>query len=159
MNDVSAAQFWDHLDRVRTAMLEIGEVRLTPMTVFADEKARAIWFITAKGTDLETASRVGPVSARLVVSSEDARLYGTIQGQAVQDTNRDKLDEIWNAFADAWFDEGKSDPDLRMIRMDVTEAEVWITEGTAKAMYEFAKSKVTGDRPQAGYQGHLTFRE
>ena len=42
---------------------------------------------------------------------------------AAQD--RAKIDERWNAFAQAWFPDGVDDPHLALVRIDVDRAQYW----------------------------------
>ena len=41
--------------------------------------------------------------------------------------------------------------------MDLTEAEVWATGGTLSFLYQIAKSKVTGEKPDMGEHFTLSF--
>ena len=49
---MSAEDFWDTLKGVNAAMLAVGDARHVPMSLNSDKHAKAIWFMTAQGTDL-----------------------------------------------------------------------------------------------------------
>ena len=50
----------------------------------------------------------------------------------VIDNDRDVIERLWNPFVAAWF-EGKDDPKLRLLRMDLGSAHVWLNENTMVA--------------------------
>lgn len=149
--------FWTNIDAVQAGMLSIDGARPVPMSQYADEEENALWFITAHGTDAEEALRGGARQARFVVAEGDARIYATIDGTIgiVDDTK--KLDEIWNIVADSWFEDGKSDPDVTLLRFDLSEAEVWTTGGRIGFLYEIGKAQMSDHKPEMGAHGRLSF--
>jgi len=72
-------------------------------------------------------------------------------------TDPAKLDELWNAFAAAWFKDGRKDDDVQLVRMDLKQAEVWLTGGSLSFLYEIAKANVTKQVPDAGEHGTIRF--
>lgn len=154
---VSRDDFWDALGNATAGMLSAGSAKPAPMTHYIDSDRGLLWFVTARDTDLARELARGSQAATHVVGEGGARIYARIEGEAELVMDREKLDEIWNPVADAWFEEGKSDPDLVMIRMRLTEAEVWLTPGTARFFYEIAKAQVSGDRPDGGSHGVVRF--
>lgn len=149
---MSEKVFWDRMDTVNAGMLAAGESpRFMPMSHNADPAARRLWFITAKGTDLVTATEAGPVAAVYMVADGGKGLYAQINGTLELSTDRDKLDEIWNVVASSWFDGGKDDPDLRLLSLSVTGAEVWATTTSGIGfMFQVAKAQLTGSEPDMG---------
>ena len=143
--------FWKRLEDVRAGMLGCApEWRLVPMSHYADPEEGALWFITAAGTDLAESVAAAPQKAVHAVSSQGGKLYARIEGQLSLSDDREKLDEIWNAVASSWFEEGKRDDDVRLLRLSLDLAEVWTTDGALSFLYEIAKSKVTGAKPDMG---------
>ncbi|MDN5569278.1 MAG: pyridoxamine 5'-phosphate oxidase family protein [Paracoccus sp. (in: a-proteobacteria)] len=152
-----ADQFWSRLDDVNSGMLGITEdPRLVPMSHYADRDQSALWFITAKGTDLAKSLTSGPKDAIHVVTDSGEGLYSRIHGRLSLSDDRAKLDEIWNAIASSWFEGGKDDPDVQLLHMDLSEAEVWATGGSVSFLFQIAKSKLTGDKPDMGEHYTLT---
>ncbi|WP_287252704.1 pyridoxamine 5'-phosphate oxidase family protein [Mesorhizobium sp.] len=41
------------------------------------------------------------------------------------DDDRAVIDRLWNRFVAAWFEEGKEDPKLCLLRFDPADAEIW----------------------------------
>lgn len=156
-NHVTEDDFWPRLDDINAGMLNVDGGRPVPMSHYADRDARALWFITANGTDLVEALRKGAREARYILASGDGKLYARVDGRAALSDDRKKLDEIWNFVAASWFEEGKEDEDLALVRMDLSEAEIWATDGGLKFLYETAKANVTGEKPDMGDQGIIRF--
>lgn len=151
-------EFWDRLDDINSGMLGLtDEMRLLPMSHYVDREAKALWFITAKGTDLTNSVAQGGKPALHVICDGGNGLFARIGGQLSLSDDRAKLDELWNAVASSWFEEGKQDPDVQLMRMDLNEAEVWVTGGSAGFLYQIAKSKVTGDKPDLGDHFTMSF--
>ena len=154
-NDLKT-EFWSRIAKVQAGMLQAENARPVPMSPYAEEKEGAIWFITADGTDVVKAAQGGS-SASLQVADSSAHLYATVEGRIDLVQDRAKLDELWNSVASAWFEEGRDDPDIRLVRMQPERAEVWATDGAAGFFYEIAKANLTDDKPDMGEHGVITF--
>ncbi|MCQ0971793.1 pyridoxamine 5'-phosphate oxidase family protein [Paracoccus sp. TK19116] len=151
-------KFWDRLDDINAGMLGLkSDARFIPMSHYAERDERALWFITAKGTDLVDALQGGAQEGIHLVSDGGEGLYARVSGRLALSDDRAKLDELWNAVASSWFEDGKQDPDVQLVRMDLTDAEVWATGGKVSFLYEIAKSKVTGSKPDMGEHYTLSF--
>jgi len=149
-------EFWDRLEDTRAGMLATDGGRAVPMSHYIDRDANALWFITAKGTDLAQVSQSG-AAAEYLISSSNESLYARIDGSVQAVTDPAKLDELWSAVAAAWFEDGRKDDDIQLVRMDLKEAEVWATGGSLSFLYEIAKANVTKEKPDAGDHGTLIF--
>lgn len=156
MDTPTQDDFWDHLDDVQAGMLAVGRSRAVPMSHYVDREANALWFITAQGTDIATSLEAQAADAVYIIASGNGQLYARIHGQASLSNDREKLDELWNAIADAWFD-GERDPDIRLVKIALSEAEVWTTPGGLGFLYQIAKANVTGEEPDMGAHGTLRF--
>ena len=149
-------EFWDRIEDIRTGMLGTDTARSVPMSHYVDGDANALWFITAKDTDLAKTAQSG-TSAEYVVISNDEHLYARIDGKVQAVTDPAKLEELWSAIAGAWFEDGRQDDDVQLLRMDLTEAEVWATGGSLSFLYEIAKAHITDEKPDMGQHGTIRF--
>lgn len=153
-------EFYDRLEDVRAGMLGLqSDHRLVPMSPnFDDDDPGAIWFLSAVGTALVDAVATGAQDAKFVVSDDKNGLYGDILGRLEIADNRAKLDEIWSPIAAAWYEEDKQDPDLRLMKFTLTEAEVWLTTTSGlKFFYEIIKANINDEMPDTGTRASLTF--
>jgi general stress protein 26 len=132
-----AARFWKALRSDRTIMLGLagtGEIHAQPMTALldGDEDAGPIWIFSAKNVDLVKAlGRGKPATAQFV--SKDHGLFATFDGVLTPDNDRAVIDRLWNRFVAAWYEGGKSDPQLQLLRLDPGHAQVWLNENSLSA--------------------------
>lgn len=115
-------KFWNALADSPFVFLQRDDDPQTavPMTAQLDKDAdSAIWFFTHRDHPL---ARMGPATATFAGKGHDmfARFTGTLS----EETSRERLDKQWSPAVDAWFD-GKDDPTLLMLRMDLGQAEIW----------------------------------
>lgn len=155
MSDLNET-FWSRLSDCRTGMLGAPSAPATPMSHYVDAEHRALWFITAKDTDLGKAADTA-TQAQYMVCNDDEQFYTRIDGTLKTVNDPQKLDELWSIFAAAWFEDGKQDKDVQLIRLDLSAAEVWATGGKLSFFYEIAKANLGGDKPDAGEHGTLRF--
>ena len=90
------------------------------MTAQLDKEANSeIWFFTRKDHHL---AQMGPAFATF--ASKDHEIFARFEGVLVEETSRERLEKEWSNFVEAWFD-GKDDPNLLMLRMELGNAEIW----------------------------------
>jgi len=53
-------------------------------------------------------------------------LFATVHGGLHLDNDRQNIDRLWNRFVAAWFEGGKDDPKLALLRLDTERAEIWL---------------------------------
>lgn len=149
--------FWSRIDDINAGMLGPEGGRPVPMSHYPDPENNALWFITARNTHIAEALADGPKAMRYVLACGTGKLYASIDGTASISHDREKLEEFWNAVASAWFEEDENDPDVVLVRLDLTEAEVWATDGGLAFLYEVAKANLTDTKPDMGTHGTLRF--
>lgn len=126
-----ASKLWKKLRSDRTVMLglqgEGGHTR--PMTALCEGDRPPLWFFTAKDNAIV---RQLSGSARAVASfaSKDHEVFASIEGALTLDTDRATIDRLWNPFIAAWYEGGKDDPKLALLRFDAGDAEVWLNENS-----------------------------
>jgi general stress protein 26 len=129
------AKFWDALESDRTMMLGLDGVEdghAQPMTALTDpdRKQRGpIWFFTTKTNGIIQAMKKGH-RAMAHFAAKDHDLFASIHGNLVLDDDRAVIDRLWNPFVAAWFEGGKDDPELQLIRLDAEKAEIWLNEAS-----------------------------
>ena len=149
-------EFWDRLEDCRTGMMEVDK-GFVPMTHNLEPEDGNIWFLTAHGTAMAEAAAAG-AATRYIVCNDAESVYATIEGQLSVSTDKAKLDEVWNVMASAWYEEGKEDPDLVLVKLRPSQAEVWLgPESGVKFLFSVAKAKLTGDEPDMGSHFKLAF--
>lgn len=150
-NSEIEAKFWKALKSDMTLMLGltgVEEGHAQPMTAQLDEnRPGSIWFFTSKDTDL--AEALGARHEALAhFASKGHDLFATLQGDLVVDNDPATIDHLWNRFVAAWFEGGKEDPKLLLIRFDPDRAQIWLNENSL-----FAGVKLLlGSDPKKDYQ-------
>lgn len=158
-NDDVRDRLWKALEDHHTGMLGLtGDAHhYQPMTAFVEPSENCIWFFTRNDTDLaqEVGSQPGGEAAFIF---QDRKLHACIDGRISLAHDRERIDRYWNAHVAAWYPDGKDDPALTMLRLDLTEAAVWITEGgLLKYAFEVAKANAGNSTPDVGERRDLNF--
>jgi general stress protein 26 len=130
--DEIAATFWKALKSDRTVMLGLAgieEGHSHPMTALleGDEERGPLWFFTSKDTDL---ARSLGARHRAVAhfASKGHDVFASLHGELIADNDRAAVDRLWNRFIAAWFEGGKDDPKVQLLRFEPEHAQVWLNE-------------------------------
>ncbi|TAA21878.1 pyridoxamine 5'-phosphate oxidase family protein [Pseudoxanthomonas winnipegensis] len=122
------AAFWKALKSDRTVMLglegiEDGHTR--PMTAMIEgDEGGPVWFFTS--TDNAMVQQVGAGHRAIAAfAAKDHDLFASVRGTLVLDTDRAVVERLWNPFIAAWYEGGKDDPKLALLRLDPDQAEIW----------------------------------
>jgi general stress protein 26 len=148
--------FWDHLDKTHVVLLGAGGGTPVPMAPIAREDDTAIWFITSAHHDTFRAAKTGG-EALIYVADSAGHLYGTVKGHLEASDDTEKLDEVWSPLAAAWFENGREDDAVRLMKYVPHEAEIWVNDGTAKYLFETIKANVSNGTPDTGEYGMIHF--
>jgi general stress protein 26 len=145
-------KFWDAIRRHPTLMLglaaEAGSAR--PMTACLDEASHSMWFFSSRQTEL-VGRLAGAQPAVVTYVGKSHDLWATLSGTLSLDMNRQLIDRFWNRFTAAWFEEGKSDPNLALLRFDAQSLEIWLAE---RSLLEGVKLMLGAD-PKKEYADHV----
>jgi len=146
-------KFWKALKSDRTAMLglvsgEDGHNR--PMTAQLDGEARRgpIYFFTSKDTELVQAMG-GAHRATLQFADKGHDVFASLEGDLSLHDDPATIDRLWNPFVAAWYEGGKDDAKLQLLRLDAEHAQIWLNEASL-----FAGIKLLlGADPKKEYAG------
>lgn len=152
-------KMWDAIEDKHVGMLGItgSHDHMQPMSAYAEQDTKSLWFYTYNDTQLARAIAKGETDGMFCFEGENRDLHACIAGKMrlMHDTAR--IEKYWNMMASAWFPEGKKDPRLTMICFEVTDAHVWYTDKTkAGFMFEIIKANITDTTPNVG--GHARIR-
>ena len=123
-------KFWKSLRSDMTVMLGLAGVddgHTRPMTaqIDGDEDRGPIYFFTSKETELVSELKDGG-RAIATFASKGNDVFATIHGMLSADNDRAVIDRLWNSYVAAWYEGGKDDPKLQLLRLDAERAQVWI---------------------------------
>lgn len=146
-------KLWKALASDRTVMLGLNGVEdghTRPMTAQTEGERSPLWFFTAKDTGLVQSLSRGD-RAIATFSSKGHDVFATIHGRLSVDTDRATLDRLWNRFVAAWYEGGKDDPKLALLRLDAERAEIWL-EGSSLVA---GAKLLLGVDPKKDYKGNV----
>ncbi len=120
-------KFWKAIDSDRTVMLGMvgadgGHTR--PMTAQIEDDQGPVWFFTS--TEAALVQNLHPgAKAYFAFESKGHDLFASVHGTLTLDNDRAVIDRLWNSYVAAWYEGGKDDPKLALLRFDASEAEIW----------------------------------
>ena len=62
----------------------------------------------------------------MTFASKGHGLFAAVHGGLRLDNDRAAIDRLWSPFVAAWFEKGKDDPKLALMRLDPERAEIWL---------------------------------
>jgi general stress protein 26 len=121
-------RFWKALKSDMTMMLGLDGVEdghARPMTAQLDGERSPIWFFTSR--DNAIVQKLGQSNRAIATfASKGHDIFATVHGTVGLDTNRATIDKLWNRYVAAWFEGGKDDAKLVLLRFDCEKAEIWV---------------------------------
>lgn len=116
VNDIPFAMF--------TTRLADGTLRSRPMVAGASAYDGALWFFTrTTSTVAQEVGADGQVNVTYVSAPEDR--FVSVSGLATIVRDEAHAAQMWQPSYQAWFSGGPGDPDLSLIRIDLTRVEYW----------------------------------
>jgi general stress protein 26 len=151
---------WDIIEKVGVCMLTTrfdGGLRARPLEARPDRDAGRIWFVTdlrsGKEHEIEAEHDVG-----LVFIDAKEKAYLSITARAEVRRDHARAAAIWKKTDSAWWD-GPDDPNVCVLRVTPITAELWDGPASkAAAAYEFAKARLTGEKPNLGENRKVTVK-
>jgi general stress protein 26 len=149
------AAFWKHLRSDRTVMLGLeasAPTTLRPMTAQLDGEADRgpIWFFTSTDAAMVKGLKAeDPAIFTFVSKGYD--VFATVHGHMTRVSDSATIDRLWNKWVAAWYEGGKDDPKLALVRFDPMSAEIW-RDGSS--LLTGLKLLFGGD-PQADYKDNV----
>ena len=149
----AAEKLNDLIKDIKTAMMTTvdgGVLRSRPMATQEAEFNGTLWFLTGANThkddEIKKDNRVN-----ISYAAPDDNSYVSVSGTAEISRNQEKIEELWSPFHKAWFPEGKEDPNIRVMKVSVEQAEYWDSSSSAFVQVTgFLKALVTGERADGG---------
>ena len=154
-------QLFDILDDTHAVMLGLDKTghSMQPMAPQVDEDRRGIWFFTKRDSELGSASANSAANrARICAISPDHDYHACISGAVSEEADRTLIDKFWSPIVAAWFEGGKDDANLILLRFDPAEADIWASsDSVIRFAWEVAKANLTDEQPDVGEKTHVVF--
>lgn len=148
-----------HLHGMRFAMLttvsQDGRLHSRPMTTQELTADGKLWFLTNLDSEKVIEAQHKPW-VNLAYTNEGSSLYVSVSGHAQLVKDREKIKELWNPMAGAYFPNGIDDPQLALLCVDVIDAEVWDSPNAAPVrLFNMIRALATGKVDDQGHHEHL----
>lgn len=146
-------KFWKELSSspfIMLGLMGVEDSRTRPMTAQIDEEeGKTIYFFADDREHLVQGmgQRHRAVAA---FSSKGHDIFAHIHGNLVRVDDEAVIDRLWNPIIGAWFEDGRDDPNLVLLRLDADKADIWEadTGATLKAAVLSALGREPGDEFQ-----------
>jgi general stress protein 26 len=88
-----------------------------------------VWFFTAKDNTIVRNLKKSRRGVATFISKKHD-IFATVHGKLTLDNSKDSIDKLWNPYVAAWFEKGKEDPKLALLRFDLQKAEIWLDDSS-----------------------------
>lgn len=132
-----------------------GNLKARPMATNKTDGYGNIWFLSDRLSDLNEQLNENPKVDLLYVNTKD-NTYCTVKGIAQVSRDQGLINELWNSIAKAYFQEGKEDPRISVIKVTPEDAHYWDTKsGKFVGFLKSAASAITGLNLTDGREGEI----
>lgn len=126
-----------------------------PMSTREVDDGGNIWFFSRKSSDknkeIKKDSRV-----QLFYANTSSYEFMSIYGEATIIQDEAKAKELWSAIAKTWFNEGYTDPELTIIKVEPKQGYYWDTkDGKVVSLVKMVAGAITGKEIETGVEGTL----
>jgi general stress protein 26 len=124
-----------------------------PMAQHLVEPDGDLWFFAERDSRVMEQLTADPHVGLTLTSNQT---WISIDGTAEMVDDQAMKEELWNQWAEAWLPDGKTDPNVVLIKVDPHSAEYWDTPGGRVAsVVSFVQVKATGEPYQGADQGRV----
>jgi general stress protein 26 len=122
-----------------------GQLLSRPLAVLDRRFDGDLYFFTADPSP--KTSQVADDS-QVNVSLQAGSDYLSIAGTGSVTRDPALIDELWNAHAEAWFENGRQDPAVALLKVHADSAEYWTMDSPKPVnVFKYAAAIVTGKQP------------
>lgn len=126
-----------------------GQLLSRPLAVQKRDFDGDLWFFTADPSPKTDQIAVNDqVNVSLQVADDG---FVSIAGTAEVSHDETMIEGLWNPTAEAWFENGREDPAVALLRVHADTAEYWtVDDPKVVHLVKYAKAVVTGSEPDVG---------
>lgn len=114
-----------------------------------------IWFLFSTASDTYQNLQANQ-HVSILYSDIKAYNFLSVNGIASISQDRNRIEKYWNKFVEAWFEKGKEDPAIRILKITPIEAHYWDNKSNKLvSILKVAASALTGAKLDIGREGDL----
>ncbi|MEO6924430.1 MAG: pyridoxamine 5'-phosphate oxidase family protein, partial [Bryocella sp.] len=145
---------------IRIAMMTTsakdGTMSSRPMAVQDVPFDGILWFLTRDSSE-KVEEIANDRHVTLAFADPGSSKYIALKGRASTSKDKAKIHELWSPMYKMWFPKGEDDPQITVLRVDVTEGDFWeASGGKLVQMVKYAYVAATGAKVELGSAGHVT---
>ena len=126
-----------------------------PMSVQQVDDEGNFWYLSSKESHKNQEIARDP-NVQLLFNTSAHSGFLTIFGKAEISYNQSKIDELWEPLLKTWFQGGKEDPDISVIKVTPQEGYYWdVKHNKLVAFAKMAASAVTGVTMDDSIEGKI----
>lgn len=148
------ARFWKDLKSAPFVMLGLVDARdghTQPMTAQFEGDGGPLYFFTTSDNGLVAALKQSSQRAIATYTGKGHDLFASIHGALAVDNDNATIDRLWNSHVEAWFEGGRNDPRVTLLRLDTEKAEMWLGGSLIGAVM----TRLFGKDPKESYRDHM----
>jgi general stress protein 26 len=116
------------------------------------------WFLSSSESDKNAEIAIDDRVQLFFLNTSDYEFL-SVYGKASITRDKQKIDELWTDIAKAWFEDGKEDPRVTVIKVTPEEGFYWDTKnGKLVSMIKILASAVLGKTLEEGVEGTIAVR-
>ena len=134
-----------------------NEIHVRPMAIAKMEVDLGAYLVTnINSLKIDEIS----VNPHVVLTFQSARKFASVRGELTVIRDRQLIERMWKEAWKVWFPDGKSDPNIALLKFDAREGEYWDNAGLKgiKYVYDAAKAYMAGETPQTDDTQHAIVR-
>lgn len=80
----------------------------------------------------------------------------SVSGKATISRDQARIDKYWNKLMETWFEKGKEDPHIRVLKVETNDAHYWDNKSNKLVtFFKVATNAITGTKMDIGREGTL----
>lgn len=132
-------------------------VSVRPMSVLEVDDDGNLWFMSMKDSNKNREIAADPFTHLFFQENKNSGFLN-IYGISEISTNQEKIDQLWNPLLKVWFQAGKDDLNISLLKVVPTNVYYWDTKhGEVIAFAKMAASIITGKTMDDSVEGSLDF--
>jgi general stress protein 26 len=149
----------DMASSIRVCMFTTGQSEngshTRPMSTQEVDEQGNIWFFSGKNSHKNAEIKAHDITELYYAHPGDEK-YLYVKGKSEIYTDKNKIEELWNPIIKAWFEKGKDDPNLTVIKVIPHQAYYWDNKhGKMIQFLSILASTVTGKGHDDSVEGKL----
>lgn len=130
-------------------------VHAVPMSRQEVDEQGNVWYLFSSESDtfkhLQQSKKVS-----LLYADQGSYTFLSINGIAEVSSDKARIEKYWNKMMEGWFEKGKDDPTIRVLKVTPLDAYYWSTKSNkVVTLLRVAASAITGQYQDVGLKGEL----